>query len=564
MIIITTKRSDETERRLREGDFSLSSDVRLHKHEQFTCFAGGGFKVQHIGDSTIFHTGRAVCSGKEVKPDEYREPVDLAEDLKMAIGYFTFLLVESTRVTIISSLYRHIDIFYVAAGDEIVVSSDLSALLAIVGTRRINASFVSEFVNEDCFFRGDTLFEGVGHVPLGEALVLQRRAAARREAWNVPKPRRVDFIEELCSNIRRFAADEERVFVQFSGGLDSSLILHIAKEIFPNCVALHLLSLDDAASEIDTARQVAAEFGVELRIHESPIRFAAARSSFAMASRINSPFDVYPLSPDPADRNFAYDEQIRAVGIDGGCFLTGQGGDYVFLQNPPPHVGLDGYRDGGVRGFIEAVKAYSQLKKVPFFRLLRHNIEAAILGVRPGSILTPAKIGHCRTASPSRPHALLSELPVQSPKFAHIQSVLTGLYQLRPNDGNQFRVIHPLFMQNILAGVLGEPVHRMFTADYDRIQIRRAFAQSSASRAAWRRTKRPSSGLVFSFFRNNEELVKCFLRRGIVASTIGIEDKWINDIVTENANIVTTGEAGLVLNMLRLEMFAQAYSKHIA
>ncbi|MHA7685484.1 asparagine synthase-related protein [Cupriavidus sp. PET2-C1] len=564
MIIVTTKSHGEIEGRLRERDFWLSSDIQLHERGNFTCFVGGHFKFQTIGDATLVHTGRAVFRGKEVRPGEYREPADLAEDLRVAIGYFTFLLVESTRVTIISSLYRHIDIFYMAKGAEIVVSSDLSALLAIIGTRPINASFVSEFVNEDCFFRGDTLFEGVDHVPLGEALVLQRHVAPRREAWNVPKPRCVDFIEELHYNIRQFVADEERVFVQFSGGLDSSLILHIAKGIFPNCVALHLLSLDDAASEIDIARQVAGEFGVDLRIHESPVRFAAARSSFVMAGRINSPFDVYPLSPNPADRNFAYDEQIRAVGIDGGCFLTGQGGDYVFLQNPPPHVGLDGYRDGGLRGFIEAVKAYSQLKKVPFFRLLRLNIEAAFLGVRPGSSLTAARIGHCRAASPSRPHALLSKLPVQSPKFAHLQSVLMGLYQLRPNDGKQFRVIHPLFMQNILAGVLGEPVHRTFTADYDRIQIRRAFAQSSASWVAWRRTKRPSSGLVFSFFRNNEELVKCYLRRGIVASTIGIEDKWIDDTVTENANVVTTGEAGIVLNMLRLEMFAQSYARYIA
>jgi len=119
-------------------------------------------------------------------------------------------------------------------------------------------------------------------------------------------------------------------------------------------------------------------------------------------------------------------------------------------------------------------------------------------------------------------------------------------------------------MQNILAGVLGEPVHRTFPADYDRIQIRRAFAQSITSWVAWRGTKRPSSGLVFSFFRNNEGLVKCYLRRGTVASTIEIEDKWIDDTVTENANIVTTGEVGIVLNMLRLEMFVQSYAKYIA
>jgi hypothetical protein len=152
----------------------------------------------------------------------------------------------------------------------------------------------------------------------------------------------------------------------------------------------------------------------------------------------------------------------------------------------------------------------------------------------------------------------------KSAKFDHLQSILTGLYQLKPNDGAQFRVIHPLFMQNILAGVMDEPVNRMFTADYDRIQMREAFARSSASPVAWRRTKRSSSGLVFAFFRNNEELLKSFLRGGLIASALNIENNWIDGQITKNASTVTTDEAGILLNILRLEIFARSYAKHIA
>ncbi|PLP97916.1 asparagine synthase-related protein [Cupriavidus pauculus] len=559
MIIVTSKPARQIEKSLdwEHGDFVR--DARRRVHGQFTCLLASRYESWMLGDVLLVYTGRAMCGMKEMRPRSYGDLGTLLEDLREAVGFFTVFVIERTRIRVISSLYRHVDVLYAKDNGEIVISSQLAALLAIIGPRPVNARFMWEFANDDSQFGGDTFFDGVHQVPLGEAVTLDRWAAPRRRAWNIPAPCRVDFIEVLRQNILAYAGGEEQIIVQFSGGLDSSLVLHVAQQVTSRCVAQHLLSIDDPASEVEIARHVAGEFGVRFEVHTSPIRFAVPRSSFGLARAVSTPFDIHPLSPDPGDRNFAYDEQLRAVGMDRGFILTGEGGDYVFLQHPAPYVGWDGYLDRGWRGALVALKEYSQLKASPFLPLLGHNLRHALLGAPAKS----GRVGRRPAGEPCPPHALLTCAAKRSAKFAHLQGVLMGLHQMKPNDDDTFRVIHPLFLQNILAGVIGEPVNRMFSADFDRIQIRRALARSSKSTAAWRRTKRPSSGLVFAFFRNNEALLKRLLCDGRVASTLSIDADWIRHRITENANLRTTEDVGTLLNMQRLEIFGQSHAKYI-
>jgi len=234
----------------------------------------------------------------------------------------------------------------------------------------------------------------------------------------------------------------------------------------------------------------------------------------------------------------------------------------VFIQNPSPYVGFDGYQENGVKGFWLSVKNYCLLKGASFPATLLRNIHVTFLGGRVHSHL-PCIFDHRNLFASRDTHVLLEKLHPKSAKFTHVRSVLTGLYQLKPNDNADYRILHPLFLQNILAAVLYEPVSSFFDGVHDRIFIRTAFAESSGYSAAWRRTKRPSSGLVFEFFHNNEELLKNFLGTGITVRASGVDRDWIDHEVSLNAKSSLTENVGLLLNFLRLEIFARSLKRHI-
>jgi len=319
-MLITTIALEEVEAALqgRNGRALLHCEPLFH--DQFTGFRTAEFEFHHIGEAIALFSGRAFRNGLKIVPSHYASVQRLAEDLKEAIGFFSIVLIERDQLYLFESLYRHVDLYYGFKDEQVVVCSDLDWILTLLGPRRINQNYLFEFITEECSFGSETFFEDLFQVPLGELVSLRRHESPQRKAWNIPRPQSVDFIKELQQTISLFSDGEERIFIHFSGGLDSSLILHCAQKVGKECIALHLLSKEDPASEEHIARQVADELAATMRVYKPSIRFSDARTSFEMRGYVNNQFDVHPLSPEPSNRNYAYDEQMRSAGIKGGFF----------------------------------------------------------------------------------------------------------------------------------------------------------------------------------------------------------------------------------------------------
>jgi asparagine synthase (glutamine-hydrolysing) len=123
-----------------------------------------------------------------------------------------------------------------------------------------------------------TLCRGVEKLLPGERLLLQREARPRRERWwrlSTVRPQRADAaLDELDALLAdatklQLMADVP-IGISLSGGLDSSLIAHYAHQGDAHVRAYTIAFPDTDPGELDCARQVARQLGIEQVVISAP------------------------------------------------------------------------------------------------------------------------------------------------------------------------------------------------------------------------------------------------------------------------------------------------------
>ena len=184
---------------------------------------------------------------------------------------------------------------------------------------------------------GASPLQGVSRVQPGEALRVRSGRIVRRWRWAMSTwPEQADAMdaatavdgarERLRTAVHRQMVADVPVGAFLSGGLDSSAVVAMARELAPRieCFTIDSGAVRDAGvtDDLPYARQVAAHLGVTL--HE--VQVDAARMSASLEQMV---YQLDEPLADPAPLNVLYISQLaRQHGVK--VLLSGAGGDDLF------------------------------------------------------------------------------------------------------------------------------------------------------------------------------------------------------------------------------------------
>ncbi len=224
-------------------------------------------------------------------------------------------------------------LFYASIPDGLVFASSVRALLATgLVTRKLNLRAVAAYLSYAYLPGRETLVEGVFEVLPGERVSLGPAGLRREQFWELPTPEVNTASEEVQARLLRrvledavrdrLPASDEPVGVTLSGGVDSSLVVALARRLHTAPVYTYSVSFGPGyANELPFSSLVADHCGTDHRVVElSPaaVLHYIDDSVGSLGDPIGDPLTV------PNSLLF------RAASEHVGVVLNGEGGDPCF------------------------------------------------------------------------------------------------------------------------------------------------------------------------------------------------------------------------------------------
>jgi asparagine synthase (glutamine-hydrolysing) len=204
-------------------------------------------------------------------------------------GFWAVALYDSKKQALVLSRDRigKKPLYWTKVGSRVYFASEIKALLQvpeIYERRRVNEAAASDWLvydtkDLDC----STCFDGIYSLASGSwSLVDASFPNHSKRFWKVPEERLAErdiSVQEACGRLRQVCEDAVRIrlrcdvplSVELSGGLDSSVVLALAAQIYPGQITTYTIRFpDEQYNEEPFARSVAQRYGVDYRVLDSP------------------------------------------------------------------------------------------------------------------------------------------------------------------------------------------------------------------------------------------------------------------------------------------------------
>ncbi len=352
------------------------------------------------------------------------------------------------------------------------------------------------------------------------------------------------------------------IAVQLSGGLDSSVVLHLLRRGASTPLsALHLVGVEYEAYELELARLSATHAGVMLL--ERQVDYSAAHLG---------PMLDAPLVPRPTKQVLglhaatAVADACRDLGAT--AVMAGHGGDALFLQRSIATHTLVDYLELGGRACISRV-AYdaATLQSRSIWSVLSHAWRDSFdRKARRASILRPD--------APMRRSALLPDAASALPPAYRIHPWLEDPADLPPGKVEQLASIlalyryqsafadadvdsvNPLFSQPIVELALRLPTYQFARGGLDRALERRAFARFLPARVAARTNKGFINHQLLEMIRRNLTQIQELVFDGELISQPWVDRDYVSELLTED-KIAQGDDIETLLNVVCAEAWVK-------
>lgn len=536
------------ERHLKDiiDEWAASNRLTMHHHGAFVVRCSDRWVTSVVGDSIEFFEGTAYewpsCQAWPAPERRARLP--------NLIGHFTSILLGTSGIDVVRSLYRSTDIFYTGLDRMMFVCSELAVLVALRGgfaKQHINVGYCRDFVEHQQKFDGSTLFENIREVMLGECIKMSTWRVDDAMFVNQPIVQDGDVVDTLRDTLAAFTNAFDCTTLMFSGGLDSSTLLWSLLANGTKPLVLHSESGPDAReSEYREAAAVALDLGCEIQ------RFVPEREDYSRAFAI--PTD--DQSSSPCDISIFRSCSVGCHGtlIDEKTLLiTGHGGDHVFVQNPGSNSCMTALRAGRMAEYVRTVRKLSRLKGRRGVEIVRDNFRL-LTGRHAPSNSAPVWLPRLRHRSAGRSgHYLIRDLDHRTAKYNHLSAILQALQSVRAAR-NGPSMLAPLLLQSVIGHMIGIPVQDTFTETHDRVTLRESIYAQSGKSFAWRRTKRASSALLFELLSQSETNLCDLMSRSRVVQLLGIDRDALLADVRHNCRIALTESFKNIVNLYKIEV----------
>jgi asparagine synthase (glutamine-hydrolysing) len=429
----------------------------------------------------------------------------------------------------------------------------------------INWDFVRAWLAFNLFITEHTGLAGVSEVLGGQRLVCAVGGRELRFLWNGAEiaagPTNGSF-EEASADLRSitercftaWGGEYKRAVVALSGGLDSSIVLALLRQTSKGrLIAHHYVGRGYEGYELKLARLSAERAGVPLvenAVDPEQDDFEAIVSAQRLAR--------------PALQSIAVHADRLAAGVaevsDADVFMTGQGGDNLFLQRGLAKQSLADYcRLHGLGNDFWAV-AYdtSMLRRDTIWNVIS---EALLATIRPAefehySFLQDAARMHSQLvrrealediADVYKLHPWLSARSGLPPgKSEHLQNVvaLYGYYAVR-GHGLERDVVLPFFSQPIVEFALRTPTYLFCASGLDRALERCAFGDLLPNDVLRRTSKGGVDSYLLQALRRNIGFVRSLIIDGEIVKRGWIDRDKLERMLTVEHTLHGSGATSI-------------------
>lgn len=447
----------------------------------------GGLRIQATSSTIVRHIGRTVVIGQIFGDLAVLKRAPLRPDMLVQHCWGNYLAIHMTESLRPSWLFRaplgHLPVYISTAGDSVAVSSHAHLLPPACGkTVPIDWNFVAMHLAFLHLKTAQTGIVGIDEVLGGQWLDFAARPARRTVAWSPGAFVRADVeIADFQEASRRLAdsideavrslAGDDKVLLELSGGLDSSLIAAALGSCGAEAQAISLSTGSAESDERHYAQAAANAAGIALDLCEIGTS-DLARPAVGREARPGLPMILG--AGDAVLRS-----EARARGTK--AFFSGAGGDCVFATPQAAGPAADaairfGWATRSTWRTIEALARYHNANVWSVTARAWQQARAASTGAR-----WPRTRGYLASAIavPEAPlHPWLDETDAMLPgKRDHVHAILASLAHV---DGYPRHAIaptrFPLISQPVVETALRIPSWLWVQRGQDRAVARAAFA----------------------------------------------------------------------------------------
>lgn len=457
--------------------------------------------------------------------------------------------------------------FYTQINQDLVLfSSELELLVKLLPSR---PSYDWPYLLSNILYNHNshsnrTAFQSVYELPPGCSVNLQKPSQIELtwnpiEYINAEPIKNLEIIQTLESSLKSWVSNYKNIVLSFSGGLDSSALIYALSSVTSadqNLVPVNFYHPDIISSdERKHAHQICSSLNhnlLEINL-EDCLPF----------SPLKKPLSFKPNHPFAALTHLALGEKMTDIvhSYPSSIALNGQGGDHIFLANPPPSLIIDYIRDKGLTGFQKHLQNVSDYYRTTHLQIFKsaareyRNIcshgRSVVYDENSANWMTEdfLNLGKNQFLHPVQ-SIFSKEIPVG--KVSHIIEIDHGIASVALELGNHNPVYCPFLYQPMIELALKIPTYSLTQNGYDRFPLRQAISQKYGTNHVWRRNKGETTGIVqFGAKQNLNYLMDLclegtlsmngFIDRALVESTLknfskgGAESLWplMNLISTE-------------------------------
>ncbi|WP_454882593.1 asparagine synthase-related protein [Sphingomonas oryzagri] len=314
-------------------------------------------------------------------------------------------------------------------------------------------------------------------------------------------------IDNVVAGLR---AGRTRIAIEFSGGLDSSIVAAALYRSGDCGVGLHMVPAAGDADERHFARLVADRF--PMAVHEIPIG-AGHFDLLARPSRLTArpPGFSHMQGINHAMRQAQLDAEVEAV-------FSGAGGDSVFCSIHSTGPILDAWADGGLKLARDTAIAIAEIVGTTRGDVLRHAMARLLRGrrARPRWPADERLLARGEGDEPEPDTAMLEGL--RPGARAHVAGLLRIQSIIDVHDRmGEGGMLFPLLAQPVLEACLAIPSWRWMRGGRDRAAARDAYAGRVPDAILRRRGKARLDTLLVAAYDTSRSGLRALLVDGWLA-----------------------------------------------
>lgn len=532
---------------------------------------------QIISDDHLAIFGR-VLSKETYKPFTDKKGYSVENILKNYWGKYCAFHQKANALEILRDPTGQLAFYYYICPDSnIIFSSEISFIIDILQKR---PNFCHKYLQNylifgSSFITEQTPFEGIMELPPGAMLTVTQDKQRVEHVYDPFKFARENYnanwesrnlVEIIQGVVKGWCEPYRHIVLSLSGGLDSSSLaycLSSVKNEQQKVTAMNMYHSNVGSSiEKDYAEKVCKQAGLDLLAVD-----VKDDLPFCLADHITfKPNKPQPnlLSSHPFIMNLLNSDSPS-------LFMTGHGGDHIFMCPPPKEAWADFLIDKGLKGSGDDLCELSYYYRLPFYQIAKASLKSYFkykLGIPQNfckltqTYDTPIPWLNGNFFSDLYPHPIFNQadLKIHPGKLQQINYFYRALPTLfLEHDDYTNPSFHPLLYQPVVEYCLQIPTYHYYKDGYDRYPFRQAISQYYNSDAVWRKDKGETTAVHQLGLKKHLSKVQQTCREGYLAKNKIYDPEKLN----EGFHRVMAGEAEhswSIVNLVTLEVF---YSKWV-